>query len=82
MGHLVDGVDVAGGRGEGDGGVPGAGPLHRPGVGAAARQDFELMRNVLIFRDVAEGADELGWRGFGAEESSNLIAVPPPSLVT
>ena len=68
-GHFVDGVDVAGRDGQGDGGGTDAGQLHRAGVGAAARQDFELIGDVVRLGDVAQVADKFRGGSMGGSPS-------------
>src|SRR5438552_894882 len=53
-----DGVDVARGDGDGDGAVPAAGALHGARIGAAAREDAELIGNFALLRDRFEFVDQ------------------------
>ncbi|MCW3055252.1 MAG: hypothetical protein JWN14_4422, partial [Chthonomonadales bacterium] len=56
--HLVDGVDVAGRDGEGEGGHTASAALDAAGVGAAAGQDLQLVFDAFGFCNVSEVADQ------------------------
>src|SRR5436190_2116601 len=58
--HLVDRMNVAGRRGESEGGHAAAAALDAAGIGAAAREHLELVFDPPGLGDVAEVAHELG----------------------
>src|ERR687894_1476196 len=58
--HLVRGVDVAAGNGEGDSRNTAVEALHAAGVGAAGGQYLHLVGDALAFGYPAEVLDELG----------------------